>query len=137
MKPVKSKYSVFKLLTGYNDVVMTLYKISDFTPPPPPELDPKEEEQRFVNIAHPLPTTDDERVVDNYVHAIKKIAPMLYEQLQQPRSSSGDYAVGPTHEHLTSFDIVVSWEQYRALGSPSLDDVIDVTLQVSKRTKSK
>ena len=130
MMTIKSRYRICKLEAVYNDVEMTLQEIIETPLPPIPE---KEESQiNLKTLIEPLPKNDDERLVDNYMKAIQKMAPVVYatmKGLEKPASLKVMSTVGPAPKRLTQVEMFLSLEEYRDLGSPSLNDTIEVTLK--------
>lgn len=139
---IESKYRIQRIESIHNSVEMAMQEVPDVdleSLKPLATLVPKYKLEEIID-SRPVPKTDDERLVDNYLNAIKKMAPEIYDVLKPGHDGSINIgmgfptqSVGPRSKPLTDIVVVLSPENYRNLGSPSLDDVIQITLKKAKK----
>lgn len=141
MNDVRLKYRICKLENVYNDVELTLQESfnAKLPPPPPPKLDREEPNINLEKIINqsPVATSDDERVVENYMKAVKKMAPNMSKFLEEMGKASKPGGMTPlvSMKKLSSVIMILSRENYLKLGSTSLSDIVEIKLEILRERR--
>lgn len=124
---LKKRYLIMKVEKIYNDVEMRLHEWPEITIP---TLSSEEQFEKEIEEPHiemqPMPKSDEEKMVMNVMAALKKYAPSVAQTLEVKSMSSS--SVGPSLKSLVDIAIILPLEDYRELGKPGVDEVIEVDL---------
>lgn len=135
---MKRKYRVVKLSRVYDDVEMVLSEIPETPSPPPRESTYQPDMKR---IAEPILKTEAERIAYDIIRSFKKFAPGLAPSLEgRPTFLDSllelmkSFDLDPPPKELFNITMIFSLKDYKELGSPMLESLMEFTLTKSNES---
>ena len=130
---LKKRYVVWKVEKIYNDIEMRLHEWSEIKIPHPEKSKSKISIEEPKVVIQPLPKTDEEKMVANFMGAMEKYVPG-FGQIFEAKSSSSGTAFGPPPKSLIDVVILIPLVDYKELGNPGVDAILylDISPAVKK-----
>lgn len=128
------KFRVVKVARVFNDVEIMMQEIADIKIPEPDKYTVDEPLPEPHIKIEPIPKTDEDRMALKMIAALEKYAPGLAESFKvRSHEQPSQFVLMPT-KSLIDLDMRISTDDYKKLGNPSVDDVIEIEFQAVKKS---